>query len=90
MKRAALELTTATKRGVNKVKDYIAWLNSASVMRGTLTQVRKRAIEIYNTNRWAAFNGHKPTILRITRGVRQLFVSSEELPPIEPKGSIEP
>ena len=55
------------------MKDYIAWLNGASVARGTLAQVRAKAIEIFKSE------GHKETILRITRGSGQYFVSSEVL-----------
>ena len=61
------------------MKDYIAWLNGCSVMRGTLKQVRAHAIEIYKSDLWQARNGDKETKLRITRGPRQLFVSSEVL-----------
>ena len=60
---------------------YIAWLNGASVARGPLDQVRRAAIAIFNTERWqeTVTTHGKPTVLRITRGARQIEVSSEQL-----------
>ena len=60
------------------MSDYIAWLNGASVARGTLAHVERVAREIAATPRWLEYN--PTTTLRITRGARQLFVKSIVLP----------
>lgn len=61
------------------MNDYTAWINDTSVARGTLSHVKAKAREIFNTPRWQAMEYHSEAKLRITRGARQLFVSSEIL-----------
>ena len=58
---------------------YIAWLNGTSVAVGTLTHVRTKAIEIFQSPNWQAFEAHKGTILRVSTYGAQKFVSSEVL-----------
>ena len=65
------------------MKDYVAWLGKGndhgqSVAVGTLSDVERRARELYASPNWQVFSKHLNT-LRITRGKRQLFVKVIEL-----------
>lgn len=66
------------------MKTYIAWLNGQSVARGTLPYVTTIARRIHATELWRESEGHKGTILRITRGpaqvpVRTIILSEPEV-----------
>lgn len=60
------------------MRDYIAWLNGTSVARGTESQVRDAAKKLAASERWqqTVTGRGRDTVLRITRGPKQLFVSS--------------
>src|SRR6266849_5851790 len=60
---------------------YIAWLNGCSVARGTEAEVRAAALNIFKTERWqdTVTARGKSTVLRITRGARQVQVCEEQL-----------
>lgn len=64
---------------------YIAWLNKTSVASGSLEDVRKEALEIFNSKAWQA--RHKETVLRITTYGTQRLISSEVLSKSNPKPS---
>ncbi len=59
------------------MRDYVAWLNGTSVARGTLKEVDAKARRIADSSLWKEF--HVSTTLKVTRGTRQLFVSSVRL-----------
>lgn len=61
--------------------DYIAWLgyegeSGMSVKRGTLAQVENEARRIAATKNWQEWANGRKTVLRVTRGARQMFVKS--------------
>ena len=57
--------------------DYIAWLNGQPVAKGTMREVELKAREIFSSALWQEFEVPKgPTVLKITRGPRQLFAKS--------------
>ena len=72
----ALYSSSQRAQGEGKyMNDYVAWLGGASVARGTLTEVERKAREVFATPLYQEF-AKAETTLRITRGTRQLFVKS--------------
>jgi hypothetical protein len=56
---------------------YIAWLNGTSVQRGTIEECMSVAQAIFDSKAWrdtVTAHGRK-TVLRITKGARQMLVS---------------
>lgn len=62
---------------MNTFGAYTAWLNGNSVARGSLADVERKAREIANSPLWLEWNQH--TVMKITRGPKQLFVKAINL-----------
>lgn len=73
MKRQTYQ--TSTKSG-----QYVAWLNHHSIAVGdSIEDVERRALAVFNSEDYQRYPPKSGTVLRITKGARQVKVSERRL-----------